>query len=173
MAGSGPRRALVLVCSTGNSRAGPCDRGSRDGSPHSCGPRHHNVPAHGERRVSSESHLPDEIAHIARILADPVRLHLLTIIARAREISCTHLLDHADVGASTVSYHVKMLTEGGLVTVVTDGRRRYVCFEREALRLFTELLASSVAQRALQAPPRSRASDDEEPPTSSAAQGRQ
>ncbi|EKT77638.1 ArsR family transcriptional regulator [Rhodococcus opacus M213] len=73
--------------------------------------------------MSSESHLPDEIA---RILADPVRLHLLTIIARMREISCTHLVDHADVGASTVSYHVKMLTEAGLVTVAIDGRRRYV-----------------------------------------------
>lgn len=117
--------------------------------------------------MSSESHLPDEIARIARILADPMRLHLLTIIARAGEISCTHLVDDADIGASTVSYHVKMLTEAELVTVAIDGRRRYVRFEREALRHFTELLADSVdrgtSQRALQALPRSWASDGETP----------
>nr|WP_271213443.1 metalloregulator ArsR/SmtB family transcription factor [Rhodococcus wratislaviensis]GLK40550.1 hypothetical protein GCM10017611_74250 [Rhodococcus wratislaviensis] len=127
--------------------------------------------------MSSESHLPDEIARIARILADPMRLQLLTIIARMREIPCMHLIDHAEVGASTVSYHVKMLAEAGLVTVAIDGRRRYVRFEREALRHFTELLAASVdrdtLQRALQALPRIRASDDEEPQASSAEQGRQ
>ncbi|WP_172652573.1 ArsR/SmtB family transcription factor [Rhodococcus opacus] len=127
--------------------------------------------------MSEESHLPNEIARIARILADPMRLQLLTIIARMREIPCMHLVDHADVGASTVSYHVKLLTEAGLVTVAIDGRLRYVRFEREALRHFTELLAASdypdTSHRALQALPRIRASADEEPQASSAAQGRQ
>ena len=127
--------------------------------------------------MSSEPPVPNEIARIARILADPMRLHLLTIIARAGKISCTHLVDDADVGASTVSYHVKMLTEAELVTVAIDGRRRYVRFEREALRHFTELLADSVdrdtSQRALQALPRTRESDDEEPQATSAAQGHQ
>jgi ArsR family transcriptional regulator len=94
--------------------------------------------------VNSEPPFPDKVARIARILADPMRLHLLTIIARAREISCAHLIDHADVGASTVSYHVKMLTEAGLVTVVIDGRHRYVRFERETMRHFTEIVAPSI-----------------------------
>ena len=93
--------------------------------------------------MTSEPHFPNEVARIARILADPMRLHLLTIIARAREISCAHLVEHADVGASTVSYHVKMLTGAGLVTVVIDGRHRYVRFERETLRRFTETVAPS------------------------------
>lgn len=93
--------------------------------------------------MTSEPHFPNEVARIARILADPMRLHLLTIIARAREVSCAHLVEHADVGASTVSYHVKMLTGAGLVTVVIDGRHRYVRFERETLRRFTETVAPS------------------------------
>ncbi|MFE5703835.1 ArsR/SmtB family transcription factor [Rhodococcus koreensis] len=125
--------------------------------------------------MNSEPLLPDDVARIARILADPVRLHLLTIIARAREISCTHLVDHADVGASTVSYHVKMLTEAGLVTVVIDGRHRYVRFERETLRHFTGLVVSSVDRDTSQQPPlpllKQRRSKDEESHAPSPAQG--
>ncbi|BAH55446.1 ArsR/SmtB family transcription factor [Rhodococcus opacus] len=90
--------------------------------------------------MNSEPPCPDKVARIARILADPMRLHLLTIIARAGEISCTHLVDDADVGPSTVSYHVKMLTEAGLVTVTIDGRHRYVRFERETLCRFIEII---------------------------------
>lgn len=124
--------------------------------------------------MTSEPPNRDDFARIARILADPVRLHLLTIIARAREISCTHLVDQANVGASTVSYHVKMLTRAGLVTVVIDGRHRYVRFERETVRLFTGLLSSPVDRDAANSSgltlPRPRP-EDEAPQAPPTAQG--
>ncbi|MBH0119261.1 helix-turn-helix transcriptional regulator [Rhodococcus sp. CX] len=82
------------------------------------------------------------LSDVARVLADPVRLQLLAIIGAAREISCTQLVAQADVTASTVSYHIKMLTEEGLVSIIVDGRRRYVRYEPHHVRQFARSITA-------------------------------
>ena len=62
------------------------------------------------------------LVDVLKALADPVRLDLFTRIAGVDEMSCTQLVDDADVTASTVSYHVKTLRNAGLVDVRKDGR---------------------------------------------------
>ncbi|MEN0136879.1 MAG: helix-turn-helix domain-containing protein, partial [Rhodococcus sp. (in: high G+C Gram-positive bacteria)] len=52
-------------------------------------------------------------------------------------------VDQADVTASTVSYHIKMLTEAGLVSIVVDGRRRYVRYEPRYVREFARSIVAS------------------------------
>ncbi len=63
---------------------------------------------------------PAKAAHTAKVfkaLADPVRLRLLSLIAShgGGEVCVCDLIDKFDVTAPTISFHLKVLREAGLV----------------------------------------------------------
>lgn len=61
-----------------------------------------------------------------KALSDPVRVQLFARIAAAGgEKSCTDLVQEAHVGASTVSYHIKILKSASLVDVRKAGRNYF------------------------------------------------
>lgn len=66
-----------------------------------------------------------EPVDLFKVLSDPVRLDLYQRIIAVPEMSCTRLVDDADVSASTVSYHVKLLKTAGLVAVRKQGRNYF------------------------------------------------
>jgi ArsR family transcriptional regulator len=61
------------------------------------------------------------VLRVARALADPTRFRLLRAIAAQAEISCRELTERLPVSQATVSHHLKVLTEAGLVTVRQEG----------------------------------------------------
>jgi len=66
----------------------------------------------------------DQLASAFKALADPVRLQLLSLIAAAPEgtaCSCD-LEDPVGKSQSTVSHHLSVLAEAGLITKVKLGR---------------------------------------------------
>jgi len=66
----------------------------------------------------------DELASAFKALADPVRLRLLSLIAAAAEgnaCSCD-LEEPVGKSQSTVSHHLSVLAEAGLITKVKLGR---------------------------------------------------
>ena len=63
---------------------------------------------------------PLELARVARALSDPRRLALLRFIARG-EISCQELTDRIGLAQATVSHHLKVLSEAGLISARRDG----------------------------------------------------
>ncbi len=60
----------------------------------------------------------DELAPLFKAVADPVRLRLLSLIAchDGGESCVCDLLDAFDMTAPSVSYHLKILREAGLIT---------------------------------------------------------
>jgi ArsR family transcriptional regulator len=58
---------------------------------------------------------------VARALADPTRFRLLRAIAARAEISCRELVALFPVSQATVSHHLKVLAEAGLVSARQDG----------------------------------------------------
>jgi len=60
----------------------------------------------------------DELAPLFKALADPMRLRLLSLIAchDGGESCVCDLLDAFDVTAPSVSYHLKILREAGLIS---------------------------------------------------------
>jgi ArsR family transcriptional regulator len=58
---------------------------------------------------------------VARALSDPTRFRLLRAIAARDEISCRELVELLPVSQATVSHHLKVLAEAGLVTIRQDG----------------------------------------------------
>jgi ArsR family transcriptional regulator len=60
------------------------------------------------------------LAPMFKALGDPVRLRLLSMIASTAEVCVRDLTDVFDVTASTISHHLRVLREAGLV----DGEHR-------------------------------------------------
>ncbi|WP_433337875.1 ArsR/SmtB family transcription factor [Spirillospora sp. CA-294931] len=66
-----------------------------------------------------------DIAPVAALLADRARGAMLMALLDGRPLAAGELAKVAGVGAPTASAHLARLLDGGLVTVVRQGRHRY------------------------------------------------
>ncbi|HEX3705484.1 MAG TPA: metalloregulator ArsR/SmtB family transcription factor [Mycobacteriales bacterium] len=75
----------------------------------------------------------DRISALLKALADPVRLRLMSLIAAAGETCVCDLTGPFEVSQPTISHHLKVLRESGLVSSERRGTWIYYRVEREAL----------------------------------------
>lgn len=77
----------------------------------------------------------DDIANVMRALGHPVRLSILRILANQREgnCCCTDVTQSLPLAQSTVSQHIKVLLDAGLVERHSKGTRN--CYSLRADRL--------------------------------------
>jgi ArsR family transcriptional regulator len=74
---------------------------------------------------------------IANALADPQRYEILKQIARQREpLSFAALQREHDIGAPTMSYHLKRLAEANLINVTRHGTHTTVALRPDMLRRY-------------------------------------
>ena len=66
-----------------------------------------------------------DLAHVAAAFADPRRFRVLIALADGRALPAGRLAEEAGVTASTISNHLAILLDHGLVTVRQQGRHRY------------------------------------------------
>ncbi|GAB3799749.1 metalloregulator ArsR/SmtB family transcription factor [Humibacter antri] len=66
-----------------------------------------------------------DLARAASAFADPRRVRVLMALADGRALPAGRLAEEAGVAASTVSAHLALLLDLGLVVVVPQGRHRY------------------------------------------------
>lgn len=67
-----------------------------------------------------------EIVKVAKALADPTRFGILRAIAGTSELSCGEIARLFPVSQATVSHHVRILMESGLVNVRREGQFNYL-----------------------------------------------
>ncbi len=58
----------------------------------------------------------EQLARVLKAVADPARLQLLSIIKSGGEACACDLVDAVGLSQPTVSHHLKVLTEAGLIT---------------------------------------------------------
>lgn len=88
---------------------------------------------------------PDDAGRIAvvfKALSDPVRLRLLSVIAShaGQEACVCDLSDGFDVGQPTISHHLKVLREAGLLSSERRGSWVYYRVEPAGLRQLSLVL---------------------------------
>jgi DNA-binding transcriptional ArsR family regulator len=66
-----------------------------------------------------------DYASVARLLANPARSAVVDALMGGRALAAGELARLAGVGASTISEHLAVLVDGGLLTAVAAGRHRY------------------------------------------------
>ena len=77
-----------------------------------------------------------------RALGDPTRIVILNLLATARRpMSVAEIVDAVDVGQSTVSHHLKILVDAGILTREQRGKWAYYRLLPEILNTLARLIA--------------------------------
>jgi ArsR family transcriptional regulator, arsenate/arsenite/antimonite-responsive transcriptional repressor len=94
-----------------------------------------------------------QIAKIAKALSDETRLHIYQAITEAEEVNCGDICSVQKVGSPSVSHHLRILSEAGLVDSRRQGQFIYYHALPETLKEFNRQLnlLSPAARKAKQA----------------------
>lgn len=86
------------------------------------------------------SEADEELAALAKALGHAARVKILRILARKDACVCGDIVDELPLAQSTVSQHLKVLKEAGLIRGEVDGPRVCYCLEPRALRRLKALV---------------------------------
>jgi ArsR family transcriptional regulator, arsenate/arsenite/antimonite-responsive transcriptional repressor len=87
-----------------------------------------------EPEVTSPVDEDVEIALLAKALGHPVRVRILRILLGRDACFCGQLVELLPVAQATVSQHLKVLRDAGLIRGEIDGPRVCYCANRERIR---------------------------------------
>jgi ArsR family transcriptional regulator len=78
---------------------------------------------------------PDSRAIAARMaaLSHPARIEIIKHLSASNSCCCREVVEHLDLAQSTVSQHLKILVEAGLVRFQPDRQRSRYAVDRAAL----------------------------------------
>jgi ArsR family transcriptional regulator, arsenate/arsenite/antimonite-responsive transcriptional repressor len=94
-------------------------------------------------RTPSEA-VDAEIGVLAKALGHPARVRILRLLL-ARESCCGEIVEQLPLAQATVSQHLKVLKDAGLIRGDVDGPRVCYCADRERLSRLHELLGGVLA----------------------------
>jgi len=78
---------------------------------------------------------------VAKALGDPTRFRMLRAISGRDELSCQELTGLLRLAQATVSHHLKVLTQAGLVSARKQGPFHYYRVQHDALEAHGAALA--------------------------------
>jgi ArsR family transcriptional regulator, arsenate/arsenite/antimonite-responsive transcriptional repressor len=82
----------------------------------------------------------EEAAELLKVLADPARLRILSVVANGGEACVCDLTDPLGLSQPTVSHHMKVLRESGFIQSERRGRWVYHRLVRDRLEQVKGLL---------------------------------
>ncbi|HSN93330.1 MAG TPA: metalloregulator ArsR/SmtB family transcription factor [Anaeromyxobacteraceae bacterium] len=88
-----------------------------------------------------------QVIRVARALGDPTRYRLLRAIAARGQLSCAELTRRFPVSQATVSHHLKVLSDAGLLAVEKRGQFHIYRLVPDALGDHGRLLGRAFAPR--------------------------
>jgi ArsR family transcriptional regulator len=88
----------------------------------------------------------ERIAGLMKALSDPIRLRLMSLIAATDEICVCDLTAPFDVSQPTISHHLKVLRDTGLVDSERRGTWVWYRARREALNAVGELFTGTLTR---------------------------
>jgi ArsR family transcriptional regulator len=86
-----------------------------------------------------------ELALVAKALAHPMRVRILRILLERRACLCGEIVAELPLAQATVSQHLKILKEAGLVRGEIDGPRVCYCASTDRLTRLAQLVESLTA----------------------------
>jgi ArsR family transcriptional regulator len=82
----------------------------------------------------------DELSALAKAIGHPCRVQILRILTRRDSCVCGDIVEKLPLAQSTVSQHLKVLKEAGLIRGDVDGPRVCYCIEPRTLRRLKALM---------------------------------
>ena len=87
---------------------------------------------------------PQHVMKITKALADPTRFQILQAIANTQERCCGELARDVPITQATVSQHLKVLTDAGLVEPRRQGQFHYYRMRRDVFDAYQRILAMAL-----------------------------
>jgi ArsR family transcriptional regulator len=85
----------------------------------------------------TSSHADTFAGTVFKVLADPLRRRIVELLAREQLCTC-HLVEETGAGQTTVSNHLRVLREAGMVATEPCGRFTYYRLRAEVLRALAD-----------------------------------
>lgn len=82
----------------------------------------------------------EELAMLAKAIGHPARVQILRLLTTRQSCVCGDIVDELPLAQSTVSQHLKILKDAGLIRGDVDGPRVCYCIEPRTLRRFKALI---------------------------------
>jgi ArsR family transcriptional regulator len=84
----------------------------------------------------------EEMALLCKAVGHPARVQILRLLVRRDACICGDIVEELPLAQSTVSQHLKVLKDAGLIHGEIDGPRVCYCIEPTALRRLKVLISS-------------------------------
>jgi len=84
----------------------------------------------------------DELAALAKAVAHPVRIRILRMLAQEKAYICGNIAKNIPLAQSTISQHLKVLKNAGLIRGTVEGPRICYCLEPRKVRRLKLLVVS-------------------------------
>jgi ArsR family transcriptional regulator len=98
------------------------------------------TPLRSPRTRSRHPALDVELARLAHALAHPARVHIVRLLARRGECLCGQIVLDLPLAQATVSQHLKVLKEAGIIRGQVDGPRVCYCLDPATLKRVKQLV---------------------------------
>jgi ArsR family transcriptional regulator len=75
----------------------------------------------------------ERLATMLKALSHPVRLEIVQVLSASGDANCVDFTRHAGLAQSTVSEHLRVLRDAGLIKQCGPGPRSGYCIDKEGL----------------------------------------
>lgn len=82
----------------------------------------------------------EELARLAKAIGHPARVRILRMLSRREARVCSQIVDELPLAQSTVSEHLRILKDAGLVRSSESGPRVGYCIDFDGLRRLKALV---------------------------------
>ncbi len=89
-----------------------------------------------------------DVVRALKALADVTRFRMVQEIAASGELSCGQVSEHFDVSQPTISHHLKILVEAGILTRRTEGKHHFIAVNHALLGRLSFLMTSRLSPNA-------------------------
>lgn len=105
-----------------------------------CEPQLVNLAVEADLRPVEGPAADDELAVLAKALGHPTRVRILRVLSHEQSCYCGDLAEQFDVAQSTMSQHLKVLKDAGLVQGEIEGPKVCYCVNPRSLRRLKALV---------------------------------
>ena len=95
----------------------------------------------GARATRQADPTADELAELAWALAHPARVQIVRLLLGRDTCMCGEIVDYLPLAQSTVSQHLKILKQSGLIQGEVDGPKVCYCVNPQQLERLKFLIA--------------------------------
>jgi ArsR family transcriptional regulator len=99
------------------------------------------------------------VVRVLRALADTKRFRMVENIAAAGEMSCGQIAELFDLSQPTISHHLKLLGDSGVLKIRHDAKHRFLSVDHDLLARVLGAIPSRIARPSRRRSPKRRATD--------------